>query len=183
MLASVIATRYAKALLESAKEEGVEDRLAGEASVLAEALGEDADIKRFLATPLSSASAKLEVLLSALPEPPHTLLRQFLKAVLENRRERYLVATLKKFLELLREIRGEVSASLSTAFKLEPRQRELLEAELSKRLDRKVQLIPVVDRRLIGGASLRIGDTVYDGSLKSSLDRLEKELREGTQEK
>ncbi len=179
MIASVIAQRYAKALLASAQDQGVEDRLAGEASALAEALGDDPDVKRFLATPLSTVQSKLEVLMGAFPEPPHTLLRQFLRAVLENRRERYLAGMLKQFLKMLRDIRGEMTGELTTAFRLEPQQRAMLETELSQRFSRKVQLIPVVDRRLIGGAMLRVEDTVYDGSLRGSLERLEKELKNG----
>jgi F-type H+-transporting ATPase subunit delta len=177
MVATIIAQRYAKALLESALAEGVEDRLAGEASALAEALGDDRDVKRFLTEPLSSAEDKLGVLLSAFPEPPHQLLKSFLRTVMENRRERFLPLMLKEFLKLMRENRGEVSAELTTAFKLDARQRKLIEKELSAKLNRSVELIPMVDRQIIGGAKLRVGDTVYDGSLRNSLKRLEESLK------
>jgi F-type H+-transporting ATPase subunit delta len=177
MLATIIAQRYAKALLSSATDEGVEDRLVGEVSALAEALGEDADVRRFLAEPLSSADDKLGVLLSAFPEPPHALLKQFLRTVMENRRERFLPGMLREFLKLLRETKGELRAELATAFKLDDRQRKLLETELSKRFDRNVELIPVVDRHLVGGATLRVGDTIYDGSLKGALAKLEASLK------
>jgi F-type H+-transporting ATPase subunit delta len=177
MLSSLIAQRYARAFLESAAAEGAEDRLAGEASALAEALGDDRDVRRFLTTPLSSADDKLGVLLSAFPEPPHQLMKSFLRTVMENRRERFLPQMLKEFLKLMRETRGEVSAELTTAYKLSPAQRALIERQLSQRLQRKVELIPLMDRQVLGGATLRVGDTVYDGSLKNSLRRLEEAMK------
>lgn len=177
MVSTIIAQRYAKALLESALAEGVEDRLAGEASALAEALGDDRDVRRFLTEPLSSHEDKLGVLLSAFPEAPHQLMKSFLRTVMENRRERFLPQMLKEFLRLMRDNRGEVSAELTTAFKLSPAQRSLIEKQLSTQLKRKVELIPMVDRQIVGGATLRVGDTVYDGSLKNSLKRLEESLK------
>jgi F-type H+-transporting ATPase subunit delta len=177
MISTIIAQRYAKAFLESALAEGVEDRLAGEASALAEALGDDRDVRRFLTEPLSSPDDKLGVLLSAFPEPPHNLMKSFLRTVMENRRERFLPAMLKEFLRLIRDDRGEVSAELTTAFKLSDSQKALIEKQLSARLERKVELIPMVDRKIVGGATLRVGDTVFDGSLKNSLRRLEESLK------
>ena len=177
MVATIIAQRYAKALLESALADSVEDRLAGEASALAEALGDDRDVRRFLTEPLSSADDKLGVLLSAFPEAPHHLMKSFLRMVMENRRERFLPQMLKEFLRLIRDHHGDVSAEITTAFKLDTRQRALIEKELSKRLNRSVELIPVVDRSIVGGATLRVGDTVYDGSLRNSLKRLEESLK------
>jgi F-type H+-transporting ATPase subunit delta len=178
MVATIIAQRYAKALLESAVADGAEERVSGEASALAEALGNfDGDVRRFLTEPLSSADDKLGVLLSAFPEQPHPLFRSFLHTVMENRRERFLPLMLKEFMRLMRENRGELKASLSTAFKLSPSQRGLIERELSARTGRKVELIPLVDRQILGGAKLKIEDTVYDGSLKGQLSRLEDAMR------
>lgn len=177
MVSTIIAQRYAKALLESALAEGVEDRLAGEASALAEALGDDRDVRRFLTEPLSSADDKLGVLLSAFPEPPHQLLKSFLRTVMENRRERFLAQMLKEFMKLMRDNRGEVSAQITTAYQLDPKQRELIEKQLSKSLNRTIELIPMVDRQIVGGAILNMGDTVYDGSLRNSLKRLEESLK------
>lgn len=177
MVATIIAQRYAKALLQSVTGEGVESRIAEEASALVAAIGDDADVKRFLVEPIRSAEDKLGVLLASFEKPPHPLFAQFLRTVMENRRERFLAGMLKEFLKLLRDARGEVQAELSTAFKLDERQRKLLETELSARFKRKVELLPLVNDSLIGGATLRLGDTIYDGSLRNSLSKLESLLK------
>ncbi len=177
MTSTLITQRYAKALLEAAVAEEVDELVAGEAHALAEALGDDRDVKRFLSDPLSSSDDKLGVLLSSFPEAPHIIFKQFLRVVLENRRERHLPAMLKEYLRLLRDSHGETKAELTTSFKLSVDQRKLLERELSKRLDRKVELIPMVDRDILGGAKLRVGDQIYDGSLRSRLKRLEIALK------
>jgi F-type H+-transporting ATPase subunit delta len=173
MLATIISQRYAQALLQSAVEEGAESQVSSEATALALALGPDIHVKRFLSLPLSSAEEKLGVLLRSFPQPPHRLFSQFLRTVMENRRERFLPGMLREFLRLMRDKQGIVQAELSTTFKLDERQRKLLEAGLSSRLKRKVELVPLVNGRLIGGATLRLGDTIYDGSLRNSLAKLE----------
>ncbi len=57
--------------------------------------------------------------------------------------------------------------------------RKLLESALSERLGRTVALEPYTDRQLLGGAVLRLGDAVFDGSLRSGLTRLGQQLRRG----
>ncbi|HXC63645.1 MAG TPA: F0F1 ATP synthase subunit delta, partial [bacterium] len=57
--------------------------------------------------------------------------------------------------------------------------RAMLESALSKRLGRQVTLKPYSDKALLGGAVLRIGDTVYDASLRGRLGRLGRRLVQG----
>jgi hypothetical protein len=104
-------------------------------------------------------------------------MRAFLQTVLEHKRERYLPGILLAFSALVDEAEGRVKARLGTAKPLPAATRMLLESALSTRLGRTVSLEPYTDRKLLGGAVLRLGDTVFDGSLRSGLLRLGQQLR------
>ena len=177
MLATVIAERYAKALLTAAQNERALAVVGGQAHALSGALKGAVGATAFLADPLAGAEAKLKVLTAAFGETPHPLMKAFLQTVLEHKRERYLPGILGTFEALMDEAEGRVNAQLGTAKPLPVATRKLLENALSQRLGRKVALEPYTDQSLLGGAVLRMGDTVFDGSLRSSLTRLGQDLR------
>lgn len=179
MLATLIAERYAKALLTAAQNEKALSTVSQQASALADALAAAKGATGFLTDPLAGAEAKLKVLSAAFGDTPHPLIKAFLQTVLEHKRERYLPGILHTFAALVDEVEGRVQAHLGTAKPLPAATRKLLETALSARLGRKVALEPYTDQQLLGGAVLRLGDTVFDGSLRSGLNRLGAQLRKG----
>ncbi len=179
MLASLIAERYAKALLRAAQAEQALAAVGAQAQGLSQALKGAEGAERFLADPIAEPAAKLAVMTAAFEGGPHAVLRSFLEAVLAQKRERFLPLILAAFLKLRDEAEGRSEASLGTARPLAAGEVKLLETELSKRLGREVTLKPYTEKELLGGAVLRLGDTVYDASLRSRLKRLGQILAEG----
>jgi F-type H+-transporting ATPase subunit delta len=179
MLATLIAERYAKALLRAAQAEQALDAVGPQADGLLAAFEAAEGVDRFLADPISEPAAKLAVMASAFEGGPHPILKAFLEAVLAQKRERFLPLILASFSALRDEAEGRTEASFGTARELPSAERKLLETTLSERLKRTVTLKPYTDKSLLGGAVLRVGDTVFDGSLRSRLKRLGRLLAEG----
>jgi len=179
MLASLISERYAKALLRAAQAENALDAVGTQARGLELALRSAGGAERFLADPVAMAADKLAVIEGAFEGGMHPLFKAFLKAVLHQKRERFLPRILGSFGSLLDEAEGRVEAKLGTARNLPAEERAMLESALSKRLGRQVTLKPYSDKALLGGAVLHIGDTVYDASLRGRLSRLGRLLSEG----
>jgi F-type H+-transporting ATPase subunit delta len=179
MLASLISERYAKALLRAAQAENALDAVGVQARGLELALRSAGGAERFLADPVAMAADKLAVIESAFEGGMHPLFKAFLKAVLHQKRERFLPRILGNFGTLLDEAEGRVEAKLGTARSLPADERAMLEQALSTRLGRQVTLKPYSDKALLGGAVLRIGDTVYDASLRGRLSRLGRLLAQG----
>lgn len=179
MLASLIAERYAKALLRAAQAESSLDAVGAQAEGLSQALQKAEGAERFLSDPLAQPGAKLAVMTAAFDGEPHAVLKSFLGAVLEQKREKFLPLILAHFLKLKDEAQGKAQASLGTARPLEARQLKVLEGALSQRLGRTVTLKPYTEKELLGGAVLRLGDTVYDASLRTRLKKLGQLLSEG----
>lgn len=179
MLASLIAERYAKALLRAAQAQGSLADIGAQAETLRLGLVSAESAPAFLGDPLAEPQGKLKILSGVFEGGAHPILQAFLLAVLEQKRERFLPAILHKFAELRDEAEGRAMGSVGTARPLAPAQRKLLEAALSKRLGRAVALVPYTDKELLGGAVLKLGDTVFDGTLRMRLARLGRLLAQG----
>ncbi len=102
--------------------------------------------------------------------------RAFLRLLTENGRLDFLPEIATRFKELEAEDRNVAEVEVVSATDLDERQKERLAAALRTRLNREVRLSCAVDPALIGGAVVRSGDMLIDGSLRGKLERLETEL-------
>jgi len=102
--------------------------------------------------------------------------RNFVQTLAENRRLAYLPEISTLFDELKDEAEGVIDVTVTSAAPLDKSQREALTAALQRRLKRQVRLHTETDPSLLGGAVLRAGDLVIDGSVRSRLNRIAYEL-------
>ena len=102
--------------------------------------------------------------------------RALLSLLTENGRLDYLPEIATRFAELEAEARNVADVEVVSATALDERQRERLAGALRQRLSRDVRLHCSTDPALIGGAVVRSGDLLIDGSLKGRLERLGTEL-------
>lgn len=102
--------------------------------------------------------------------------RNFLNMLAQNRRLGLLPEIAAIFEVLRAEVENIADVQITSAIALTDAQRERLAAALKKRLQRAVRLHCDVDASLIGGAIVRSGDLVIDGSLKAGLERLAGEI-------
>jgi len=101
---------------------------------------------------------------------------QFLRVLVEHHRIVHVNAIGVIFDEEADALSGVVRARVATARALEPARRDRLAADLRRILDRNVAMEATVDPALIGGLRVQVGGTVYDGSVRSQLDRLKRRL-------
>ncbi|HEY2590787.1 MAG TPA: F0F1 ATP synthase subunit delta [Steroidobacteraceae bacterium] len=104
--------------------------------------------------------------------------RNFIFTLAENRRLALLPEIAVLFDELKDEAEGVADVVITSAAPLDEAHRRKLAVALERRLKRRVRLHCEIDSGLIGGAVLRSGDLVIDGSLRSKLERLTYELTE-----
>jgi len=103
-------------------------------------------------------------------------MQNFVHILAENRRLLLLPEIAAHYQELRAEVENTVDVEVISAVPLNTAQQEKLSAALSTRLKRKVRMQNSVDAALLGGAVVRAGDLVIDGSLKGRLQRLATEL-------
>ena len=102
--------------------------------------------------------------------------KNFVQTLAENRRLGYLPEIAGIFSELKDAEEGIVDVTVTSAAPLDQQQQLSLSEALARKLKRQVRLHCETDKTLIGGAVLRAGDLVIDGSLRTRLDRIATEL-------
>jgi F-type H+-transporting ATPase subunit delta len=102
--------------------------------------------------------------------------KNFMQTLAENRRLAYLPEIATLFDELKAAEEGIVDVTVTSAAALDEKQKLSLAEALSRRLKRQVRLHCATDPSLIGGAVLRAGDLVIDGSVRTRLERIAYEL-------
>ena len=103
-------------------------------------------------------------------------MRNFIAVLAENRRLLLLPEIAAQYEVLRAEVENTVDVQVISAVPLDAAQQGKLAAALSTRLKRRVRMQNSVDSSLLGGAVVRAGDLVIDGSLKGRLERLGTEL-------
>ena len=166
-----IARPYAKAIFAQAR---AGKRLEAWSTVLqnAAAVSRDARVKALFGNPHVSAEQLAEFYIDIGGEGLDSDARNLLATLAANRRLGYLPEIAKSYEQFRAEHERVIDVTVTSAVELSPQQRERLTAALAKRLDREVRLHTELNSALLGGAVLRAGDLVIDGSITSGLAQL-----------
>jgi F-type H+-transporting ATPase subunit delta len=181
MINSVVATRYAEAFLQYAKEtlgfqQGVEEILA-----LRQILTDNPQLKEFLQSPDFGDKDKFQVIDHVTKDTLAKEIAHFLKLLVAKSR----ADKLTDICEYIRMTYGHgdmVSAVLSSAFPLDDDLIQLLKDRLEKRIQRRINLYVTFDANLLGGFKVKIGNRVFDGSLKRQISDLRERALVGRME-
>ena len=103
--------------------------------------------------------------------------RNFVRVLIANDRLGLLPGIHAQFGELKNEREGVLEAVIRSAFPLDKAQTTALVADVSRRFKRRVQPRVVVDKDLIGGVHITVGDEVIDGSVRGKLEAMASALR------
>ncbi len=133
-------------------------------------------VQHFLASPSLTAEQKSEAFAKLLGEDVDQEVKNFVSVLAENKRLELLPEISVLFAALKAAQEQSIAVSISAAFDVSEAQVATLTQALKKKLDRDVTLTTEVDKSLIGGAILRAGDTVIDGSVKGRLIKLAESL-------
>jgi F-type H+-transporting ATPase subunit delta len=174
---SAAAERYARALFSLAKDEGRIEAMGEELGTLVEAMRAVPALRDVLVRPLHPAKerrAALRAVGQSLGLSP--LLQNFCSFLIDQRRTRDVEAIHERYQRLAEEAAGRVRGEVVSAAPLEGGQVERLRAALARRTGRVVDLEVRVDPALLGGVVARVGDLVFDGSLRTQLAQLRASL-------
>jgi F-type H+-transporting ATPase subunit delta len=166
-----IARPYAKAAFAYAREHNAFARWS-EVLATASAVVVDERVEKLLVSPRVTPSELVDLISSIAGSSLDAEGKNFLDTLAQNRRLGLLPEIAVMYESLRAEIEQIADVDVVSATELTDVQRNRLTDALKKRLKREVRLHVSVDPSLIGGAIVRSGDLVIDGSLKSRLDRL-----------
>ena len=176
MNAPEVVRRYATTLLEAADETGATAAVQGDVERLLETVRQSGELAEFLANPLTASQAQANVLRELFSGKVEVLTLNFLQLMAVRGRASIIGAALDSFLDQVAEREGIISAEVRSAVALSEEQCQRLRERLEHRSGRTVRLDVQVDASLRGGAVVRVGDTVFDGSVNTYLERLQARL-------
>ena len=173
---SRIAIRYSKALFELALEKGQLAETEKDLLLIEDHIKNNDEFKSFLLNPLVAAKSKTDLLKKVFKDSIHPLTMNFLVLTSSKKRSEFLENIIDKFQELALEHNGIISAQVYAAVPLSSDQSEAIRKRLEKKTGKKVQLVEILEKSLLGGFIVKIRDSVVDYSLRRQLDRLKEKM-------
>jgi len=172
--------QYANALADIVLQQGAAEPARKQLADFVTAYAESTELRNFMASPAVSREAKhgvVEKLVARLGAS--RVLRNFLFVVVDNQRTHLLPDIAASFEQVLRQRQGIAEAEVYSAVPLSDAHKAALVRNLESVTGKKIQASYALDPGLLGGAVVRIGDTIYDGSVRNQLNRLRERLAAG----
>lgn len=178
MKAGAAAKRYAKAVFSLGVESGEFERLGQEIELVSVAMGQDEAFNDILVSPLHDLSSRRQLVTALVNKKGFSAtVKNFLMLLVDNGRAPLLPEISKCYQKLSDEKAGRMKATVITASKVAESVVEELKSSLEKSTGKKVALTPEVDPGLVGGLVIKVGDIVYDGSIRTQLQLLKDSIR------
>ena len=169
------AFRYAKATLAYANENKVSDKVAKEMQGLIELYESSVQLNRLLSDPFLSNTKKQSILRSIVPNSSDVT-KKLLNLLASNNRLFLLKEVAKSYIQLFSEQQGELNATVISAIPLT----QNLEKEIHNKLEdfsgKKIYILNKIDKSLLGGFILKIGDMEFNSSLAYKLKTFKAKL-------
>ncbi len=168
---TTIARPYAQAVFELARDAKGYKKWS-EALAIAAQVAADPQVEEIIDSPRVTREQVVNLFLEVCGKALDQQSKNFIRLLAENHRLA-LLPEIAALYEIARsEAEGTVTAEVTSAAPLTDAQQQAIAAALSKRLERKVSLECKIDDSLLGGAVIRAGDLVIDGSVHGKLQRL-----------
>jgi F-type H+-transporting ATPase subunit delta len=161
----------AQAAFTVAETEGTLDRVEGELFTFGRAVDESSELQMALTDPALGADHKAAVVRQLLASGASPVTQQVLGYLAGNLRGRRPAVAVEDIAKLASDQRNRVLAEVRSAVTLTAEQQSRLGAALTRMQGREVRVNVVVDREVVGGIVVRVGDDVIDGSVASRLEQ------------
>ena len=177
MVTGSLARRYAKAIMGLGTTGGSVDRIAADLRTLAKAMTDSAELVTVLTNPAIRRADRrkvIDALLQTISAMPHTT--NLVSLLLDGERLSSLPAISREVDAMIEAKGGRIAAEVTSAKPLDASQLSQITVALEKLSGKKVSVTKREDAELLGGVVAKLGDTVYDGSLRTQLRTLRDEL-------
>lgn len=177
MVEDRIGYRYAKSAFSLAQEQKDLDNTHSDMKMISDLCQENHEFVAMLQSPIINGTKKQEVLNLIFKGKFETKLVPLLvEMIVRKGREAFLPHVAHSFMEMYDEVKGILRGVLTSAVELPKATIAEIKANLEKSSGKAFEFTTEIDPELIGGFTLKVGDTLFDGSIEASLRRLKQEL-------
>ncbi len=179
MIISNIAKRYARAFFRIAGEDGLYEKYYLELTLFSSIIKESKDLKELLLNPVFGQDEKRAVVDSLLKKTDiSNVTANFLRLLVDKRRIGILPDIESCYRKFMDDALKKIRVDVKTAFPLSAELSEKLQKRMEDLTGRKVEMAVTEDASLLGGIVVGVGDTLYDGSIKTQLHNVRNLLGE-----
>lgn len=175
-MAELVAKRYAGALFEVGTEENKLDIFADELKNIVLIFHENIEFFNILKSPLVSKKEKKELVDTVYKDKVSNEILNFMRILVDKDRISVIKEMSIEYKNLLNQKNNVIEAVAVSAVPLEEAQMEALKVKLSSTTGKNVEITNEVDETILGGILIRMGYEEIDGTVKTRLEKLKKEL-------
>lgn len=177
MSSGSLGRRYAKALMEIGTEDGSYKRLGQDVADLAKAIKTSDELAEILSNPVFPRDDREKIVMALLQRigASKTVIN-FSKLLLDRERISVIPDISRALSAMIDDLSGQITAEVRSAVPLDAAQQDELKATLESLSGKKILIEVKEDKSLLGGVVAKVGDLVYDGSLRTQLRELRRSL-------
>ena len=175
MKSTKVASRYAKSLLEIALEQKNVDSVLGDMKFLLNASEGSKDFEMLVSSPIINASKKIEIF-EKIFDQFEVVSMNFVKLIVNNGREEFLPEIARSFEAQVKEYKGIVPITITTATSLDAATKAKIVAKVQETVKGELEIEEKIDASLIGGFVVRMGDMQIDASIANQFNNLKQRL-------
>ena len=168
--------RYAKILFSisdtSEKSESIENIL----NILSILCNKSQNFKQFLLTKRISSNLKKEILLSVFKDLLNESQIDIVIYLIEGIDLRYIKLINERYKKLISDSRGNINVEAVTAKQLSDIDLADIQEKINSKITGSVTILNIIDKNILGGIKLKVGNTLIDGSIKTKLDKLKQSM-------
>ncbi|NLE02579.1 MAG: ATP synthase F1 subunit delta [Fibrobacter sp.] len=177
MSQQTIAHNYALALFEASQDAGISELIREETLFLYDSFKSAMSLIDHLASPGFSQEKRLRIMERALGDTVSEMTRNFILLILKHRRQNLLLLILEELDKIFDQNKRIIRAKLTSAVELDSIQRQNLQSKLEKKTGCTLDIEYEIDPGLIAGFTLVYGDTMFDCSTASALNKFSNTLK------
>jgi len=176
MTESKVARRYAKSLLGLATENNITEKVFSDMQLISSACQNSRDLALLMKNPIINTDKKDAVIKSIFSGKVDQVTLTFMNLMTKKGRESYLTDIAQEYINIYKESIGIKVAYVTTATPMDDQLREQVLDIVKKMKGSKIELVETVNKNIIGGFILRIGDEQFDASVLKKLRQLKNEF-------
>ena len=176
MSSVVVAKRYADALFRLGVEQQKLEQFVADFKVVQPVFQNDKKLAKFLTHPKIDNAKKKQLVIEAFQGLDKTVLNT-LQLLVDRHRTPIIPTIIDEFISLVNDAKGMADATVYSTRNLSDDEKSQLERSFAVRLGKSaVQLNNIVDPSILGGIKIRVGNTIYDGTVKGKLNRISRSI-------
>lgn len=169
------ALRYAKAILDVSNAKGNAEVVGTDMKTISDAISQSSELKLFLENPVVKGESKLTAL-NEIFASANADTKNLFSVLLQNKRLDILEAITAQYAKLYDELKGVEVAYVTTATPLTPALEAQVLAKVKELSTKEVTIVNEVNKDIIGGFIIRLGDMQYNASIANKLSQLKREF-------